>query len=99
MRCNDGNGEVFRSMFPMGEMPPDPTGRWACTTMTVGGQLVGVRKFQIVTPDGKSTQDAARRNAGVTAPAAGDADEPTCLQGDATAPDAAPIAVWDRSSG
>ena len=59
MRCNDGDGEVFRSMFPIGEMPPDPTGRWACTTMTVGGQLVGVRKFEIVTPDGKSTGEAA----------------------------------------
>jgi hypothetical protein len=59
MRCNDGDGEVFRSMFPMGEMPPDPTGRWACTTMTVGGQLVGVRKFEIVTPEGKSTEETA----------------------------------------
>jgi len=59
MRCNDGDGEVFRSMFPMGEMPPDPTGRWACTTMTVGGQLVGVRKFEIVTPEGRSTEETA----------------------------------------
>jgi hypothetical protein len=52
MRCNDGDGEVFRSVFPMSEMPEDPTGKWACTTMTVGGQLVGVRKFVIVAPDG-----------------------------------------------
>jgi hypothetical protein len=54
MRCHDGDGEVFRSRFPMGELPADPTGRWACTTMTVGGQLVGVRKFEIVPPDGGS---------------------------------------------
>jgi len=53
MHCNDGDGEVFRSLFPMGEMPPDPTGMWTCTTMTVGGQLVGVRKFEIVKPDAK----------------------------------------------
>ncbi len=56
MRCQDGDGEVFRSFFPKGELPADPTGRWACTTMTVGGQLVGVRKFQIVAPDGTSTR-------------------------------------------
>lgn len=60
MRCNDGDGEVFRSFFPMGEMPADPTGRWACTTMTVGGQLVGVRKFVLVTPDGKTGEEPAR---------------------------------------
>jgi hypothetical protein len=59
MRCNDGDGEVFRSFFPMSEMPADPTGRWACTTMTEGGQLVGVRKFEIVTAEGKSVDDAA----------------------------------------
>ena len=51
-QCNDGDGEVFRSFFPMHELPADPTGRWACTTMTVGGQLVGVRKFVIVAPEG-----------------------------------------------
>lgn len=59
MRCNDGDGEVFRSFFPMSELPADPTGRWACTTMTEGGQLVGVRKFEIVTAEGKSVEDAA----------------------------------------
>lgn len=70
MRCNDGDGEVFRSMFPMGEMPADPTGKWTCTTMTVGGQLVGVRKFEIVTPEGKSHEEAAplASDAGVAAP-------------------------------
>jgi hypothetical protein len=52
MRCHDGDAEVFRSFFPLAELPPDPTGTWTCTTMTVGGQLVGVRKFAVVTPDG-----------------------------------------------
>jgi hypothetical protein len=76
MRCNDGDGEVFRSFFPMSEMPADPTGRWACTTMTEGGQLVGVRKFEIVTADGRSVEDAAPvpSDAGVdAAPATSDA--------------------------
>jgi hypothetical protein len=69
MRCNDGDGEVFRSFFPMAEMPADPTGRWACTTVTEGGQLVGVRKFEIVTPDGTSVDDLpAPRDAGTDAP-------------------------------
>jgi hypothetical protein len=40
--------------------------------MTVGGQLVGVRKFEIVTPDGKSVEDAPAvpGDAGGDAPAA-----------------------------
>jgi len=58
MRCHDGDGIVVRSFFPLADLPAEPTGRWACTTMTVGGQLVGVRKFEIVTPDGKSVEDA-----------------------------------------
>ena len=70
MRCDDGDGEVFRSMFPIGEMPSDPTGRWACTTMTVGGQLVGVRKFEIVTPDGKSNGKSNGKSIDEAAPPA-----------------------------
>ena len=35
MHCNDGDGDVFRSFFPLGELPTDPTGKWTCTTMTV----------------------------------------------------------------
>jgi len=58
MRCHDGDGIVVRSFFPLADLPAEPTGHWACTTMTVGGQLVGVRKFEIVTPDGKSVEDA-----------------------------------------
>jgi hypothetical protein len=59
MRCHDGDGEVFRSRFPIGELPADPTGQWACTTMTVGGQLVGVRKFEVVRPGGTPAGDTA----------------------------------------
>jgi len=60
LHCQDGDGEVFRSFFPLGELPEDSTGKWACTTMTIGGQLVGVRKFEIVTPDGKPARAKAR---------------------------------------
>ncbi|HSS02504.1 MAG TPA: DUF5924 family protein [Kofleriaceae bacterium] len=76
MRCNDGDGEVFRSFFPMSEMPADPIGKWACTTMTVGGQLVGVRKFTVVTPDGKPLEEPvlAPRDAGPDAAPRADAD-------------------------
>jgi hypothetical protein len=49
---------------------------WACTTMTVGGQLVGVRKFEIVAPDGKSMGEAAPRDAGVAAPVDAGGDAP-----------------------
>ncbi|MDX2087327.1 MAG: DUF5924 family protein [Kofleriaceae bacterium] len=55
MRC-DGDGEVFRSEFPSALMPRDPLGTWACTTYTIGGQLVGVRKFKVVAPGGKALE-------------------------------------------
>jgi uncharacterized membrane protein YgcG len=44
----DGDDPVFVSVVPQGRIPQDPTGRWACTTLTEGGQLVGVRKFKVV---------------------------------------------------
>jgi len=47
LQC-DGDGVVFRSMFPTDMLPKDPTGSWSCTTLTVGGQLVGVRKFEVI---------------------------------------------------
>jgi len=52
VRC-DGDGVVFRSYFPAAQMPVDPTGMWACITYTTGGQLVGVRKFEVLTVEGK----------------------------------------------
>jgi hypothetical protein len=51
LTCDDGDAVVFRSMFPQDKLPADPTGVWQCATYTVGGQLVGVRKFSVVKPD------------------------------------------------
>ncbi len=48
----DGDDVVFVSEFPVAKLPKDPTGKWACTTFTVGGQLVGVRKFEVLTKEG-----------------------------------------------
>lgn len=50
--CDGDDTTVFVSVFPAGAMPADPTGTWACTTYTVGGQLVGVRKFEVLTKEG-----------------------------------------------
>lgn len=44
----DGGGVVYRSELPV--LPASPLGRWTCRTETVGGQLVGVRAFEIVAP-------------------------------------------------
>jgi hypothetical protein len=44
----DGDGVVFRSFLTEAEIPKDPVGAWTCTTWTVGGQLVGLRKFEVV---------------------------------------------------
>jgi uncharacterized membrane protein YgcG len=48
----DGDGAVLVSALPPGRVPTDPTGRWTCTTLTAGGQLVGLRRFQVVGRDG-----------------------------------------------
>jgi len=53
----DGDAVVFVSEFPIAKLPADPAGKWACTTYTLGGQLVGVRKFEVLTKDGASTED------------------------------------------
>ncbi len=52
----DGDGAVFVSVFPAADLPKDPTGTWACETFTKNGQLVGVRKFEVLTKEGKSTE-------------------------------------------
>ena len=57
VRC-DGDGVVFRSFFPQQLLPKDPTGVWACTTYTIGGQLVGVRKFEVLTKTGASVEES-----------------------------------------
>ena len=47
LTCDGDDGVVYRSFLPEGDMPRDPSGMWACTVKTVGGQLVGVRKFEV----------------------------------------------------
>ncbi|MBA2540352.1 MAG: hypothetical protein H0V17_12000 [Deltaproteobacteria bacterium] len=59
----DGEDVVFVSQFPIGKMPSNPTGKWSCTTYTLGGQLVGVRKFAVLKKDG-STSDPAPASSG-----------------------------------
>lgn len=58
VRC-DGDGVVFRSYFPKQQLPKDPTGMWSCETYTVGGQLVGLKKFEVLTAEGRSTVEPA----------------------------------------
>ncbi|MCW5808096.1 MAG: hypothetical protein KIT31_37440 [Deltaproteobacteria bacterium] len=82
----DGDGDVFVSEFPLEtDRPADPRGMWSCETWTVGGQLVGVRKFEVLATDGTSVDDARPTppgDAGVVDAPAPDAAAP--------APDAAP---------
>ena len=47
VKC-DGDGVVFRSEFPPESMPTNPVGAWECTTYTEHGQLVGIRKFKVL---------------------------------------------------
>jgi hypothetical protein len=47
---SDGDTEVWVSTFPKDKLPKDPTGTWSCETYTKGGQLVGLRKFEVVKP-------------------------------------------------
>jgi hypothetical protein len=44
----DGDDAVFVSFLPDVRIPKDPIGKWSCTTFTEGGQLVGVRKFEVI---------------------------------------------------
>jgi hypothetical protein len=53
----DGDGIVYRSFLDAKEIPKDPVGMWTCTTMTLGGQLVGLRKFEVLTAEGKTIDD------------------------------------------
>lgn len=52
LQCDDGDAVVVRSYFPKEQLPKDPTGHWSCATYTVGGQLVGIRKFDVLTAPG-----------------------------------------------
>ena len=61
--CDGGDDVVYRSEFPDGLMPKDPTGTWTCTTYTLHKQLVGVRRFRVVAKD--ALLDDGPPNAGV----------------------------------
>ncbi len=53
----DGDGVVYRSYFPAEDLPKDPIGMWSCETYTLGGQLVGVKRFEVIAaPDAPATQ-------------------------------------------
>src|SRR5262245_13871206 len=54
LQCNDGDATFFRSMFPQDQLPRNPAGPWSCATYTEGGQLVGLRKFEVVSADAAS---------------------------------------------
>jgi len=49
----DGEGDVFVSTLPLERLPANPMGKWSCTTETYGGQLVGIRKFEVLQPVGE----------------------------------------------
>ena len=71
----DGEGIVVRSTFPPPLMPTDPTGVWTCTTLTLGGQLVGVRTLRVLT-EGGSAVPAAPAAPGAPGDAGPDANRP-----------------------
>ena len=48
---------MFRSELEPTKLPKDPIGTWACETWTRGGQLVGLRKFEVVTKEGKTLEE------------------------------------------
>lgn len=54
----DGDDAVYVSFITPTRIPADPTGTWACTTLTEGGQLVGVRKFKVIHKDGTEVAPA-----------------------------------------
>jgi len=54
----DGDDAVFVSFITPGRIPTDPTGTWVCTTLTEGGQLVGIRKFKVIRKDGTEAPPA-----------------------------------------
>ena len=79
--CDGPEDVVYRSTLPRAKLPADPVGTWSCTTETVHGQLVGIRKFEVVAApgakpaapsapkpvsDGGSIDAGSSRDAGVT---------------------------------
>jgi len=70
----DGDGIVYRSEFPDGLMPKDPTGTWSCTTFTLHRQLVGVRKFKVIGKDAPLETDTPSTTPDAGTPDAGTPD-------------------------
>jgi Family of unknown function (DUF5924) len=70
----DGDGAVFVSELPLSQLPADPEGVWTCVTETVGGQLVGSRRFTIVGANGTPHVGPSRTGIGTT-------DSPPALDG------------------
>ena len=69
LQCNDGDATVFRSTFPADQLPRNPVGKWSCETYTEGGQLVGLRKFEVVAaPDAAGAGSAAAGGSGSATP-------------------------------
>lgn len=67
LECDAPDAVVARSRFPPDRLPADPTGKWACATYTIGGQLVGIRKFVVVgaaNAEAPKAQTPAPRDAG-----------------------------------
>jgi hypothetical protein len=75
LQCDDHESVVARTRFPAELLPADPSGPWACATYTVGGQLVGIRKFVVEKTAGTPSLETPK----TTPPAreAGVADAPT----------------------
>jgi len=76
LQCDDPEAVVARSTFPAARMPADPTGTWSCATYTIGGQLVGLRKFKVVGAPGTATptpktETPALHNTGAGDPGSG----------------------------
>ena len=70
LQCDDGDAKVFRSEFPQDQLPRNPAGHWTCATYTIGGQLVGLRKFEVLpaeeAPGPPKPQTPAPGDAGVS---------------------------------
>ncbi|MEZ4359812.1 MAG: DUF5924 family protein [Kofleriaceae bacterium] len=66
----DGDGEhvVLRSELPAGHLPADPRGRWQCAIYTARGQLVGLRRFEIVASDAAAPAAPGGRAGDTTLP-------------------------------
>ncbi len=71
----DGEGDVFVSTLPIERLPASSMGKWSCTTETKGGQLVGIRKFEVLQPLGEqpTLPDGYQPGPGSAAPGSGSA--------------------------